>query len=83
MKAAVFYEPGGPEKIQLGEVPNPQIDHDQVLIQVKACSLNHLCFVKPIQTILHFPSGEAGKSLELCLRLENPLINSSPGIESL
>ena len=41
MKAAVFYEPGGPEKIQLGEVPNPQIDHDQVLIQVKACSLNH------------------------------------------
>jgi NADPH:quinone reductase-like Zn-dependent oxidoreductase len=41
MKAAVFYEPGGPEKIQLGEVPNPQIDHNQVLIQVKACSLNH------------------------------------------
>jgi len=41
VKAAVFYEPGGPEKITLGEVPNPQIDHDQVLIQVKACSLNH------------------------------------------
>ena len=41
MKAAVFYEPGGPEKIQLGEVPDPQIDHDQVLIKVKACSLNH------------------------------------------
>jgi len=41
VKAAVFYEPGGPEKIQLGEVPNPQIDHHQVLIQVKACSLNH------------------------------------------
>ncbi len=41
MKAAVFYEPGGPEKIQLGEVPKPQIAQDQVLIQVKACSLNH------------------------------------------
>ena len=41
MKAAVFYEPGGPEKIQLGEVPKPKFDHDQVLIQVKACSLNH------------------------------------------
>jgi len=41
VKAAVFYEPGGPEKIQLGEVPSPHIDHDQVLIQVKACSLNH------------------------------------------
>lgn len=41
MKAAVFYEPGGPENIQLGEVPDPVIDHNQVLIQVKACSLNH------------------------------------------
>jgi NADPH:quinone reductase-like Zn-dependent oxidoreductase len=41
MKAALFYEPGGPEKIQLGEVPNPQIEHHQVLIQIKACSLNH------------------------------------------
>jgi len=41
VKAAVFYEPGGPGKIQLGEVPNPQIDHHQVLIQVKACALNH------------------------------------------
>jgi NADPH:quinone reductase-like Zn-dependent oxidoreductase len=41
VKAAVFYEPGGPDKIQLVEVPNPQIDHDHVLIQVKACALNH------------------------------------------
>jgi NADPH:quinone reductase-like Zn-dependent oxidoreductase len=41
MKAAVFYEPGGPEKIQLGEVPDPQITQNEVLVQVKACSLNH------------------------------------------
>jgi len=41
VKAAVFYEPGGPEKIQLGDVPDPQLDQHQVLIQVKACSLNH------------------------------------------
>jgi len=41
VKAAVFYEPGGPEKIQLGEMPNPKIDHHQILIQVKACALNH------------------------------------------
>ena len=41
MKAAVFYEPGGPEKIQIGDVPKPQADPNQVLIQVKACSLNH------------------------------------------
>ncbi len=41
MKAAVFYEPGGPEKIQLAEVSNPQVGDNQVLIQVKACALNH------------------------------------------
>lgn len=41
MKAALFYEPGGPDKIQIGEVPIPQIDDDQVLIEVRACALNH------------------------------------------
>jgi len=41
MKAAVFFEPGGPEKIQIREVPNPQVAPDQVLVQVKACALNH------------------------------------------
>ncbi|NQS91264.1 MAG: zinc-binding dehydrogenase [Chloroflexi bacterium] len=41
MKAAVFFEPGGPEKIQVAEVPTAQFNHNQLLIQVKACSLNH------------------------------------------
>lgn len=41
MKAAVFYEPGGAEKIQIAEVPTPEIDNNQVLIHVKACGLNH------------------------------------------
>lgn len=41
MKAAVFYEPGGPEKIQVVEVPDPKIENNQVLIQVKACALNY------------------------------------------
>ena len=41
MKAAVFYEPGGPENIQIGEVPDPQAGPNQVLVQVKACALNH------------------------------------------
>jgi NADPH:quinone reductase-like Zn-dependent oxidoreductase len=41
MKAAVFYEPGGPEKIQVSEVPDPQVAPDQILVKVKACALNH------------------------------------------
>ncbi len=42
MKAAVFYEHGGPEKIQLADVPRPEIGRGEVLVQVKACALNHL-----------------------------------------
>ena len=41
MKAAVFYEPGGPEKIQIAEVPDPQVGPEQVLVKIKACALNH------------------------------------------
>lgn len=41
MKAAVFFEPGGPEKIQVANVPDPQFGQHQVLIKVKACALNH------------------------------------------
>jgi len=42
MKAVVFYEHGGPEKLQLADVPVPQIGPDEVLLRVKACALNHL-----------------------------------------
>jgi len=41
MKAAVFNEPGGPEKIQIREVPDPQVNPNQILVQIKACALNH------------------------------------------
>ncbi len=42
MKAAFLLEHGGPEKIQFGEQPKPVPKADEVLIQVKACALNHL-----------------------------------------
>ncbi len=42
MKAAVFYEHGGPEVIQIADVPRPEPGPDEVLIQVKAAALNHL-----------------------------------------
>lgn len=42
MKAGLFYEHGGVEVLQYGEVDVPSIQPDEVLVQVKACSLNHL-----------------------------------------
>lgn len=42
MKAVIFREHGGPEKLVYGEVPKPVIGPGEVLIRVKACALNHL-----------------------------------------
>lgn len=42
MKAIIFSEHGGPEKLVYGEVPKPVIGPGEVLIRVKACALNHL-----------------------------------------
>jgi len=42
MKALVFYEHGGIEKLQIADVPKPAIGADDVLVNVKASALNHL-----------------------------------------
>jgi len=42
MKAMVFDECGGPEKIHAAEVPVPEIGPEELLIEVKACALNHM-----------------------------------------
>jgi NADPH:quinone reductase-like Zn-dependent oxidoreductase len=42
MYAVVFHEYGGPEKLAYQEVPRPIPADHEVLIQVKACSINHL-----------------------------------------
>src|SRR5256885_2033230 len=42
MKAAVFKEHGGPENIQIANVPDPMPESGEVVVQVKACALNHL-----------------------------------------
>ena len=42
MKAVFFSEHGGPDVLELGEVPNPQIKANEVLVEVRACALNHL-----------------------------------------
>src|SRR5690242_21925470 len=42
MQAMAFAQPGGVEVLQMMDLPIPTIDDDEVLVQVKACALNHL-----------------------------------------
>lgn len=42
MKAVVFREHGGPDVLEYTDVPSPAIRPNEVLVQVKACALNHL-----------------------------------------
>ena len=42
MKAVIFKEHGGPNVLQFAEVPNPSIKANEVLVEVRACALNHL-----------------------------------------
>jgi NADPH:quinone reductase-like Zn-dependent oxidoreductase len=42
MKAVVFRQHGGPEVLEYTDVPEPSIKANEVLVEVKACALNHL-----------------------------------------
>jgi NADPH:quinone reductase-like Zn-dependent oxidoreductase len=42
MKAITFAQHGGPEVLKPAEVPDPQFKPNEVLIEVRACALNHL-----------------------------------------
>ena len=42
MKAIRIHEFGGPEVLKFEDVPEPELRKDEVLVQVKACALNHL-----------------------------------------
>lgn len=42
MKAAIFEQHGGPDVLQYADVPEPTIQPHEVLVEVKACALNHL-----------------------------------------
>jgi NADPH:quinone reductase-like Zn-dependent oxidoreductase len=42
MKAVIFEQHGGPEVLKFTEVPDPNIKANEVLVEVRACALNHL-----------------------------------------
>src|SRR3954452_4927612 len=42
MKAIIFQRHGGPEVLEPAEVPAPQMKANEVLVEVRACALNHL-----------------------------------------
>ncbi len=42
MRALAFAKPGGLDVLELMDLPRPTPDDDEVLVQVKACALNHL-----------------------------------------
>jgi NADPH:quinone reductase-like Zn-dependent oxidoreductase len=42
MKAVVINQHGGPEVLECTELPDPEIDQNEVSVSVKACALNHL-----------------------------------------
>lgn len=42
MKAVRFHKHGGPDVLTYEEAPEPPIREDEVLVQVKACALNHI-----------------------------------------
>jgi len=42
MRAMAFEQPGGLEVLKLMDLPVPELDDNEVLVQVKACALNHL-----------------------------------------
>src|SRR5262245_43148529 len=42
MKAVTFQEHGGPGVLQFAEVADPSIKANEVLVEVRACALNHL-----------------------------------------
>ncbi len=42
MKAVVFHQHGGPEVLEYTDRPDPSANAGEVLVEVKACALNHL-----------------------------------------
>jgi len=80
MQAARIHHHGPPDALVLENLPDPRIQADQILLRVRACSLNHLdLFVRagipgmkiPLPHILGSDiSGEVVQVGELCQRVQ-------------
>jgi NADPH:quinone reductase-like Zn-dependent oxidoreductase len=80
MKAVRIHQHGGPEVLKYEDVPEPQIRHDEVLLRVRACALNHLdLWVRGGLPGAKFPmphvlgsdiAGEVVRVGELCERIK-------------
>jgi NADPH:quinone reductase-like Zn-dependent oxidoreductase len=80
MKAVRIHQHGGPEALIVEDVPEPKIRADQVLVRVRACSLNHLdLFVRGGIPGIRFAmphilgsdiAGEVVETGELCERVK-------------
>ena len=80
MKAAVFREFGGPERVRVEEVPTPSPGPSEALIRVRACTLNHLDLwvlggLPALKTPLPFWTGSdiAGEVAALGAGVSGPL----------
>jgi NADPH:quinone reductase-like Zn-dependent oxidoreductase len=91
MKAVTIHQHGGPEVLQYGDAPEPQIKANEVLIRVRACSLNHLdLFVRAGIPGLRFAfphvlgsdiAGEVVRTGDLCERVKPGMrVLLSPGV---
>lgn len=79
MKAVQIHQPGGPDVLKYEDVPEPEIRADEILLRVRACSLNHLdLWVRGGLPGVKFPiphipgsdiAGEVVRVGELCERI--------------
>jgi NADPH:quinone reductase-like Zn-dependent oxidoreductase len=80
MRATVITEPGGPEVLQIQEVPDPVPSDDEVLIRVKAFGINHaethmrkgewpeatpISGIEAVGTVVHDPSGRLAEGTKV------------------
>lgn len=70
MKAVVFHEFGGVEKLRYEDFPDPEPGAGEVLVKVKACALNHLDIWQrqglPGVTLPHISGSDVAGIVEEC-----------------
>jgi NADPH:quinone reductase-like Zn-dependent oxidoreductase len=90
MKAVRIHEHGGPEVLRYEDIPEPSIKANEVLLEVRACALNHLDLWVRAGSSLKYPmphilgsdiAGEVVQVGELCQRVKvGQRVLLSPGL---